>query len=60
MHSDIHLMLHGQDADELRAAATRQVPRERLRLRLGSALVALGLRLLQQPCPSADRVARLA
>jgi hypothetical protein len=60
MHSDIHLMLHELRARELRTAAAGQVPRERLRTRLGLVLVAWGLRLLRQPSARARCTTRLA
>ncbi|MGW7284186.1 hypothetical protein ACWGH4_01600 [Streptomyces sp. NPDC054847] len=60
MHTDIHLTLHELRAGELRAAATGHVPRERLRTRLGLALVEWGMRLLRQPPAQARCTTRLA
>ncbi|MEU0371279.1 hypothetical protein ABZ070_13625 [Streptomyces sp. NPDC006283] len=70
MHSDIHLTLHDLRADELRTAAARTaaartaaartVPRERIRTRLGWALVEVGLRMVHQPTAPGTATARLA
>ncbi|MEU7582770.1 hypothetical protein AB0B50_34915 [Streptomyces sp. NPDC041068] len=52
MHSDVHLMLHHDRAEELRRAAPVRLPRPQLRTQLGWTLVELGLRLVSSSGPS--------
>nr|WP_079036974.1 MULTISPECIES: hypothetical protein [Streptomyces] len=55
MHTDVHLMLHHDRAEELRRAAPARGPRTHLRTQLGWTLVELGLRLVSVSSPGPSR-----